>query len=72
MKHIYLASAGISSSSSLLSSLNTDAAAFLGAVGLGLMVGLEDRDILMPNPLLFLLGNATGICLGGGGLGEGE
>ena len=73
----YLASAGISSSSSLLSALKTEETG-LGA-GLGLldtMGGLE-RDSLMPKFLLLIgfpidVGLTTVVCANGGGLGDGE
>ena len=72
----YLASAGISSSSSLLSALKTEEMG-LGA-GLGLLdtIGGLERDNLMPKFLL-LIGfpidvGLTVVCADGGGLGDGE
>lgn len=71
-----LASAGISSSSSLLSLLKTEETAALGAFLTGLVAVLE-RDSLIPNCLLPFIGKAEGRIAGadfadGGGLGEGE
>merc|ERR1719323_1703101 len=76
MINSYLASAGISSSSSLLSALKTEEMG-LGA-GLGLLdtIGGLERDILMPKFLL-LIGfpidvGLTVVCADGRGLGDGE
>jgi len=71
-----LASAGSSSSSSLLSLLKTEDTAVFGDFFTGFAVLLE-RDSLIPNCLLPLSGSAVGLLSeagfdGGGGLGEGE
>jgi len=71
-----LASAGTSSSSSLLSLLKTEDTAALGGFVTGFAV-LFERDSLIPNCLLPLSGSAVGLISeadfdDGGGLGEGE
>ena len=76
MHNSYLASAGISSSSSLLSALKTEETGLRACLGLLETIGGFERDIFIPKFLL-LIGFAIGVgftavCAEGGGLGDGE
>ena len=76
MINLYLASAGISSSSSLLSALKTEETGLRACLGLLETTGGFERDIFIPKFLL-LIGFAIGVGFTavfaeGGGLGDGE